>query len=416
MPQSATPVTDSSPARLTENVSFTPSCHGLLELFLAVCDGRSDQGRDHPVAVVLALVAAATVAGLKGYTAMSGWVADVPTDILDGLYTRVDARPAGRPSRSTIWRVCTDTDTDVLDAVIADWTAAQRADLPGPAPAGTDTPTQVRLDGKTVRGAVDADGEQLHLLSALAGPPQPGAATVVIAQAPTDGAKTTEPATARALLQSLDLRDATVTADALHTVKATAELIHQRGGHFVLPVKENRCATRRSDTFPFQAGQTRREVCWVRWLTWIRKVKGTRACQETGGRVQMPETACRETRAVWRRLDCLNPNLQRQQFTATGKASETGVRRDRGVPVRPGQPSRRKRYPTRAFKEMSGAPAAALFRVSETNVGSPSQYGWRCRSARSSRRSNARPRRTGKPFTGRRGAGDADCEKRWRYA
>ncbi|MFV2104959.1 ISAs1 family transposase, partial [Micromonospora sp. LOL_024] len=30
--------------------------------------------------------------------------------------------------------------------------------------------------------------------------------------------------------------------DALHTVKATAELIHQQGGHFVLPVKENRHA------------------------------------------------------------------------------------------------------------------------------------------------------------------------------
>jgi predicted transposase YbfD/YdcC len=34
----------------------------------------------------------------------------------------------------------------------------------------------------------------------------------------------------------------TVTADALHTVKATADLIHQQGGHFVLPVKENRAA------------------------------------------------------------------------------------------------------------------------------------------------------------------------------
>jgi len=64
----------------------------------------------------------------------------------------------------------------------------------------------------------------------------------VVAQAPTDGAKTTEPATARALLQTLDLREVTVTADALHTVKATTELIHQRGGHFVLPVKENRSA------------------------------------------------------------------------------------------------------------------------------------------------------------------------------
>jgi hypothetical protein len=30
-------------------------------------------------------------------------------------------------------------------------------------------------------------------------------------------------------------------------------------------------------------------------------------------------TVRQETRAVWRRLDCLNPNLQRQQFTAIGR-------------------------------------------------------------------------------------------------
>ena len=242
MPQSVISTTDPALSAAGDQSWFTPSCHGLLELFLAVSDGRSDQGRDHPVAVVLALVAAATVAGLKGYTAMGGWVADVPTDILDLLYTRADARRGGRPSRSTLWRVCTDTDTDVLDAVIAEWTTSQRASTHEAALTSTDTPTQVRLDGKTVRGAVDTDGEQLHLLSALAGPPHPGAATMVIAQAPTDGAKTREPATARALLESLDLRDVTVTADALHTVKATAELIHQQGGQFVLPVKQNRPA------------------------------------------------------------------------------------------------------------------------------------------------------------------------------
>lgn len=80
------------------------------------------------------------------------------------------------------------------------------------------------------------------MLAALAGPSHPGAVTVVIAQAPTDGAKSTKPATARALLESLDLRDVTVTADALHTVKATAKLVHQQGGQFVLPAKENRPA------------------------------------------------------------------------------------------------------------------------------------------------------------------------------
>lgn len=114
-----------------DGASVTPSCHGLLDVLLTVCDGRSGQGRDHPVAVVLALVAAAMVAGLKGYTAISGWVADVPTEILDSLYTRVEARPGGRPSRSTLWRVCTDTDGDVLDAVP---TAPRPANQKPPAP------------------------------------------------------------------------------------------------------------------------------------------------------------------------------------------------------------------------------------------------------------------------------------------
>ncbi|KAB1939537.1 transposase family protein, partial [Micromonospora sp. ALFpr18c] len=194
MAQSVIPAVDSVPAPRDGGVSFTPSCRDLLELLLAVSDGRCGQGRDHPVAVVLALVAAATVAGSKGYTAMAGWVADVSAEVLDSLYQRVGARPAGRPSRSTIWRVCTDTDADVLDAVIAEWTATQHAR------SCVDTPTQLRLDGKTVRGAVDDDGDQLHLMSALAGPPRSGAASVIVAQAPTDGAKTSEPATARALL------------------------------------------------------------------------------------------------------------------------------------------------------------------------------------------------------------------------
>ena len=56
------------------------------------------------------------------------------------------------------------------------------------------------------------------------------------------GAKTNEPACARDLLETLDIEGSTVTADALHTVKATAELIRSLGGQFVFPVKENRRA------------------------------------------------------------------------------------------------------------------------------------------------------------------------------
>jgi len=200
------------------------------------------------------------------------------------------------------------------------------------------------------RGGHDRGYRQPHLVSVL-----DQASGAVLGQVAVEE-KGSEVAAFTTLLNDLDLTDVLITADAVHTNRNHADYLHGRGGHYLLTAKLNQCATRRFVTSPPQVGQTRREVCWVRWLTWIRKVKGTRACQETDGRAQVPGTGCRGTRAVWRRLDCLNPNLRRQQFTATGTAPETGARRGRGVLVRPGHPSRRERCSTRAFKEMSGAP------------------------------------------------------------
>jgi len=65
----------------------------LLRRFAAVSDGRGEQGRDHPVAVVLTLCAAAVLAGMGSFTAIAGWVADVPAEVLARLY----ARPARFP-------------------------------------------------------------------------------------------------------------------------------------------------------------------------------------------------------------------------------------------------------------------------------------------------------------------------------
>ncbi|MGH3720934.1 MAG: transposase family protein [Pseudonocardiaceae bacterium] len=54
----------------------------LLRRFASVSDGRPGQGRDHPVAVVLTLCAAAVLAGMRSFTAIAGWVADVPVELL----------------------------------------------------------------------------------------------------------------------------------------------------------------------------------------------------------------------------------------------------------------------------------------------------------------------------------------------
>jgi LSD1 subclass zinc finger protein len=72
-------------------VPVADACRDLLQLLAGVSDGRCARGRDHPAAVVLALAAAATVAGMKGYTAIAGWVADVPAAI--ERPTRTPARP-----------------------------------------------------------------------------------------------------------------------------------------------------------------------------------------------------------------------------------------------------------------------------------------------------------------------------------
>lgn len=249
MDQCVIAATEAAVAAAVVDVPVADVCRDLLQLLGGVSDGRSSQGRDHPASVVLALAAAATVAGMKGYAAIAGWVADVPAGILTDLYLRAGALPVGPPSKSTIWRVSTDADAHALDAAVGAWFSSIAATHASTAAGGghdqtppRGTRVQIRLDGKTVRGAKDHDGNQMQLLAALAGPAGDGGTAVVLAQTEVSGAKTNEPQAAREVLGGIDLDGATVTADALHTVKATAELIHQRGGQFVFPVKENRQA------------------------------------------------------------------------------------------------------------------------------------------------------------------------------
>jgi len=154
-------------------------CADLLQRFARVSDGRRDQGRVHPVAVVLALCAAAVVAGMASFTAIAGWATDVPVEVLVKLYGRRSAPP----SKATIWRVVTGADAAAVDAVIGAWLLAQAAardvvagdvvagdDVAGDDVAGTDREAPellaIMVDGKAVRGATDAEGNQVHLLAA----------------------------------------------------------------------------------------------------------------------------------------------------------------------------------------------------------------------------------------------------------
>jgi len=208
----------------------------LLKRFAHVSDGRSDQGRVHPVAVVLVLCAAAVVAGMCSFTAIAGWAADVPAEVLSRLYNRSSTAP----SKGTIWRVVTGADAAAVDAVIGAWLIAQAAARDGAARDPDDAPglVAIMVDGKAVRGAVDADGEQVRLLAAATHDD-----ALVIGQVEV-GAKSNEIPQFAPLLDTLaaagvDLAHTVITADALHTQRSHAVYLHERGAGFVFTAKRN---------------------------------------------------------------------------------------------------------------------------------------------------------------------------------
>jgi hypothetical protein len=89
------------------------------------------------------------------------------------------------------------------------------------------------VDGKRVRGAVDAEGNAPHL---------PAAAThddgLVLAQIDVHH-KTNEIPMFAPLPDTIDITGMLITADCLHTQRAHAGYLHERGADFAFCVKDN---------------------------------------------------------------------------------------------------------------------------------------------------------------------------------
>ena len=119
--KSAIALADRAPASPVTPATVAGAYGDLLKLFSSVSDGRSGQGRDHPVGAVLALAAAAVVAGMKGYTAIAGWVRGSQRRCWRTCICGLAPAPAPPPSKATIWRVVTDADAGAFDATVGNW-------------------------------------------------------------------------------------------------------------------------------------------------------------------------------------------------------------------------------------------------------------------------------------------------------
>ncbi len=199
---------------------------GLLERLAMLPDPRNRRGRRHTLASVLAVSAAAVLAGARSVAAIAEWATDAPWSILAALGVRCDplTRRWQVPGEATIRRVLAGVDGDAVDATVGAWLADRLR------------PSRHRrviaVDGKRLRGSA-RDGHQVHLLAAL--DHHDGA---VLAQREVPAANN-EISEFQPLLAGLDLAGVVVTADALHTQRDHAGFLIDAGADYLLVVKAN---------------------------------------------------------------------------------------------------------------------------------------------------------------------------------
>ncbi|WP_251072716.1 ISAs1 family transposase [Streptomyces sp. ISL-43] len=198
-----------------------------------VPDPRGRRGARYPAAALLATAAAAVLAGAKSLLAIGEWAADAPQHVLARLGYRPDPltgiiRP---PHGATLRRLLVRADGDALDTAIGRYLLTRQP--PGPAPQPRPTARRaIAVDGKTLRGSRTPDRPAIALLAAM-----DHTGSVLAQRQVAD--KSNEIPAFRPLLDTLDLEQAVITADALHTQHGHGAYLRERGAHYLAVVKKN---------------------------------------------------------------------------------------------------------------------------------------------------------------------------------
>jgi DDE_Tnp_1-associated/Transposase DDE domain len=192
----------------------------LVEELATVPDPRSPKGRRHPLAAVLSLTTVAIRAGCKSLEAIAQFGRDHGRAFAHAL----GFRRAQTPTKSCLSKLFRRLDGTALEEALGRWIVGR---------IGRQGWDSIALDGKTARGSADGDVPGVHLLSAYV-----PAAAAVLKQARVD-AKTNEHKAALRLLGVLPLAGKVVTGDAIFTHRDFAQEVRDRGGDYLLIVKDN---------------------------------------------------------------------------------------------------------------------------------------------------------------------------------
>jgi predicted transposase YbfD/YdcC len=204
---------------------FAMRLPSLKDALAEVPEFRQARGRRYDLLPVLLLCCVAVMCGARSQAAIADWGRNYGARWLERLGIR---RQRG-PSQPTLHRLLRGLDCRKLEQAVTKWAEEVLRRLSGRGRALE----ALALDGKTLCGSQQQGAEAVHLLSALS-----HRLGVVMAQvAVSDHAN--EIGHADELLRAVVLEGRVVTSDALLTQREVARSILDRGGDYLLAVKEN---------------------------------------------------------------------------------------------------------------------------------------------------------------------------------
>lgn len=197
----------------------------LHKVSLGIVDWRSDHGKRYKLSEILVVLTLALIAGAQ----------DAEDIALFGKlnlawFRKFLPMSSGAPAHDLYLGVLGVIKPDVVEQLVRDWVAGLR----GPVALEMQG-ALVAFDGQTLRGSFDrASGKKgVHLLSAYSTRTGFVVGTVAVDE------KSNEIPAMQEMLATMDVRGATVTADAMNCQKETAAAIRRGGADYVLQVKEN---------------------------------------------------------------------------------------------------------------------------------------------------------------------------------
>lgn len=193
----------------------------LFEIFEVLEDSRDERGKKYKLIDILIMTIYGLLCGLKDFTNIADFM-----KLKEDYFTKLLNLENGTPSHDCLSDLYASIDPKQFMKIFIEWTKDILEKKTG---------KKISIDGKAIKSATDKinNGNIPYIVSAFIGEIGLSMGKVKVDD------KSNEITAIPELLDLLDIEGATITIDAIGTQEDIVNKIVNKGGHYVLPVKDN---------------------------------------------------------------------------------------------------------------------------------------------------------------------------------